>query len=517
NNGNEVLVSLNGQTWKEEKEITFRTGPLPYPMPAYYIGKTKPITNQKFYLQNEDSGGHYVQTQSNINDLYYYLEDTRGKQYDYFAVYKDYMGEEVSRQTVNYNTGNLRLNWNKPNLENNREYIVQVVRKPKPVPGASPLAGTARKILIDQNLLQAYNSDSLSFEYKVEPELPELSQLSQVANGEVLLHAFEFETSRFNTLSEKMATAEVTVDAQNNYHQLDFENFEGFDKYDIFGYKVDDENLHENHKAPPRVEIADPFISGFHTNLSKPKLGNFAVVYNDEYRGEPTGCESSVNISQSGTGGIGIAQTQGSGSSNGGGISTNENNFGSNNSNNNGSNQNNTSVVPLLFPGLPVTNYGWTHSEDLYAPLNDFAINSTVLSNGDEDDNIFMIYQPIGGNPSNNVSYANDFSLKYYVLEDILHDAQEYADFGEQWIDIVENTCDPPTGSANYNQTLNSSQVSILIENLESITNTILNSNLIQGPGQNGFSNKVRFRANKSFNYDEEDWGTTKTMQFDVH
>ncbi|MBK9690067.1 MAG: hypothetical protein IPO65_20995 [Saprospiraceae bacterium] len=71
------------------------------------------------------------------------------------------------------------------------------------------------------------------------------------------------------------------------------------------------------YKAPPRVEIANPFISGFHTNLSKPKLGNFATVCNDEYRGEPTGCESSVTISQNGAGGIGIAQTQGAGGSSG--------------------------------------------------------------------------------------------------------------------------------------------------------------------------------------------------------
>lgn len=518
NNGNEVLVSLNGQTWKEEKEITFRTGDLPYPIPQEYIGKTKPITHQKFYLQNEDTGGHYVQTQSNINELYYYLQDTRGREFDYFAVYRDNQGEELNRQTVNYNSGNLRLNWNKPNLDNNKEFVVQIVRKPKPTPGISSPLSLARKTLINTNLLQAYNADSLSFEYKVEPELPELSALTQVSAGEVLLHAFEFETSRFNTLTDKMATAEVTVDAQNNYHQLDFDNFEGFDKYDIFGYKMDDENLHEMHKAPPRVEIADPFISGFHTNLSKPKLGNFATVYNDEYRGEPTGCESSVTISQTGAGGIGIAQTQGAGGSSGGGISTNENQSGNNNNNNNGGSgsQGSTSVVPLLFPYLPSTNFAWSNSENLYAPLNDFAINSTVLQNDEEDDNFMVNYQAFNSSGSN-VSYANEFSLKYYILEDVLQDAQEYADFGEQWLDIVENTCNPPTGSANYNQSLSSGQVSALIQNLESITNTILNSNLIQGPGQNGFSNKVKFRANKSYNYDEEDWGSSKIMQFDVH
>ncbi len=173
-------------------------------------------------------------------------------------------------------------------------------------------------------------------------------------------------------------------------------------------------------------------------------------------------------------------------------------------------------MVPLLFPYLPSTNFAWSNSENLYATLNDFAINSTVLQNNEEDDNFMVNYQAFNGSGSN-VSYANEFSLKYYILEDVLQDAQEYADFGEQWLDIVENTCNPPTGSANYNQSLSSGQVSALIQNLESITNTILNSNLIQGPGQNGFSNKVKFRANKSYNYDEEDWGSSKIMQFDVH
>ena len=95
-------------------------------------------------------------------------------------------------------------------------------------------------------------------------------------------------------------------------------------------------------------------------------------------------------------------------------------------------------------------------------------------------------------------------------MEDILHDAQEYTDFGEQWIDIVENTCDPPYRQCQLQPDPQQQSGRYLNENLESITNTILNSNLIQGPGQNGFSNKVRFRANKSFNYDEEDWGTNQ-------
>ncbi|MBK9690069.1 MAG: hypothetical protein IPO65_21005 [Saprospiraceae bacterium] len=80
-------------------------------------------------MQNEDTGGHYVQTQSNINELYYYLQDTRGREFDYFAVYRDNQGEELNRQTVNYNFGQSRLNWNKPNLDNNKEYAVQIVRK----------------------------------------------------------------------------------------------------------------------------------------------------------------------------------------------------------------------------------------------------------------------------------------------------------------------------------------------------------------------------------------------------
>ncbi|MBK8393371.1 MAG: hypothetical protein IPL23_30725 [Saprospiraceae bacterium] len=45
----------------------------------------------------------------------------------------------------------------------------------------------------------------------------------------------------------------------------------------------------------------------------------------------------------------------------------------------------------------------------------------------------------------------------------------------------------------NYDQTLSTSEVNSLIDDLEDVTEAIQNSRLISGPGSGGFSNKVRF------------------------
>ena len=61
----------NGRTWKERKELTFRTRSTALPNAhADYIGNQ--VITKLFLSSNEDSGSnHYVQTQSNINELYF--------------------------------------------------------------------------------------------------------------------------------------------------------------------------------------------------------------------------------------------------------------------------------------------------------------------------------------------------------------------------------------------------------------------------------------------------------------
>lgn len=543
-NGTWKKVKINGENWEESIDLTFKTDKLPYPIPQERIGKTKPISNQKFYLSGEHVAKHYVHTRDDIAGTYYYPADNNGNSYEYFAVFKDAQGGEIHRQNITYDEAEKKLKWNKPALENNTKYIVQVIRKSV---SNNPIGNQAliRKTLIDQNLLLANSSDSLDFQYKVEPELPELSPLTTVGSGEVLLHSFTFETSRFNTLNEKMANATVTVEEKNGYQRININDTEGFDTYDISGWEDDAE-----YSSPPRVMIADPFDSPFHNNLSKPKLGNFATTYINDYKGEWTGVQSEpFDLDPNGNldlgGGIIIGQTQGAGG--------NQSNVQGNNENDN-NNQNNQ-TLDLDFPNyLPNTNFHWQDAEDLHQDLNEFVINATILKDGDEDDpfepvngigyyeedlhmDIATLRQhgpssylsipsnPSGENPITNEEYAaggpleftmgnNPLSLKYYVTEDILADAQAYADFGEEWVDITLTGDFSTGGGLNYSQTLSTQAAQALIYELEEVTNAIINSALINGSGSNGFSNKVRFRANKSYEAGEIDNGSSKSLQF---
>jgi len=296
--------------------------------------------------------------------------------------------------------------------------------------------------------------------------------------------------------------------------------------------------------------IADPFDSPFHNNLSKPKLGSFANTYLNSYKGEWTGVQSEpFDLDPNGNldlgGGIIIGQTQGAGGNQSNGQGNNENN---------NSNQNNQ-TLDLDFPNyLPNTNFHWQDAEDLHQDLNEFVINATILKDGDEDDPFEPVngigyheedshmdiatlqhhgpfsYLSIPSNPSSNDPFTNEeyaaggsidytmgnhpLSLKYYVTEDILADAQAYADFGEEWVDITLTGDFSTGGGLNYSQTLSAQAAQALIDELEELTNAIINSALINGPGANGFSNKVRFRANKSYEAGETDNGSSKTLQF---
>ena len=507
-NGSWKDVKINGVKWEEGFDFTFKTTALPSQIPASEVGKTKPAEDQKFYLQGEHAGNHYVHTRSNVEGSYYYETGYDGKEYEYFAVFKDQYGEEEHRKPLRYNEAEKKLNWDKPNLDNNKKYIVQIVRKHlvQTVTGSNSLS---RKLIISQVLLDTL---ALDFDYEVEPELPEISALTAVEAGETLLYAFEFETSRYNTLLEKMEEVAIDYEEKNGYQRLNFTNFEGFDVFDMDG-DLDDDPFYT---SPPRVTITDPFTSSFHTSLSKPLLGDFAQIYRDQYQSEWTGVESeSVDLTGGGAielggGGFSIYGAQ---SAEGG---TNQSNSqGETNNNNQGSNEN----IPVNFPNLPNTNYAWYNAEEVSQSLNEHAIRATILGVEDEDD-VFIGVSRSGGfasAPTSVIDYLNDFSIKYYVLEDVLNDAEEYADFGEEWVDITR-TGDFNTGNGlNYDQTLSTSEVNSLIDDLEDVTEGIQNSRLISGPGSGGFSNKVRFRANKSYESGQTESGSTKNVDFDIH
>lgn len=510
-NGSWKDVKINGEKWEEGFDFTFKTTALPSQIPASEVGKTKPSEGQKFYLQGEHTGNHYVHTRSNMEGSYYYETGYDGKEYEYFAVFKDQYGEEEHRMPLRYGEDSKKLNWDKPALENNKKYIVQLVRKQvvSILPG-SQVPG--RKVIISQRLLDTLSTD---FEYEVEPELPEISALTAVSPGETLLYAFEFETSRYNTLLEKMEEVTFNYEEKNGFQRLNFTEFEGFDIFDIDG-DVDNDPIYT---APARVTISDPFTSSFHESLTKPLLGDFATTYNAQYEGEWTGVESDpVDLTGGGEivlGGGGFT-IYGAQSSTGG---SNESNS-QGGSNNTG--QGSSERIPVNFPLLPRVNYRWYDVEEVSQNLNEHAIRATILDEGEEDD-IFL--RASGGSFGSAaavssapvVDYYNDFSIKYYVLEDVLNDAETYADFGEEWVDITRTGNYNSGSGLDYDQTLNTSEVNSLIGELEDVTEAIQNSRLITGPGSGGFSNSVRFRANKSYESGETERGTTKNVRFDIH
>lgn len=134
-------------------------------------------------------------------------------------------------------------------------------------------------------------ADSMSFDYTVESPAPEIDPQFLVEPGETLLYSYYFNTSAYDELEEKMEDVELVVENKDNFSKLIFDNFEGFDVYDIEGLLIYDDHgdIDEFYSSDPLISIEDMFTSDFHNDLTKPLIGAQYVSYLNDYAGEHNG------------------------------------------------------------------------------------------------------------------------------------------------------------------------------------------------------------------------------------
>ncbi|MEM7573588.1 MAG: hypothetical protein AAF433_11830 [Bacteroidota bacterium] len=451
------------QDWEEVLDFEFSTYPLPDQFDDSQVGLTQPFRNQRFYMQNEvENDFGQVLGRTGLFDAYFESEDVEGNALEYEAIFKrasDY--QEIARMPITYIQADKKVRFNMPELANSTDYLVQIIRKGSGE--ATPAGASLMRVIGGATLLNDQERD-LNSSYQVIAPTPELDRSTQVRFGEILHYTFNFRTSQYDRMQDRMAHAEISAYEEDGYQHLEIHgDFEGFDAYDVFGKDDSDSRF----RMKPRVQIRDPFNSNFHETISKPDLGSFVQGYIAEYQGVDNGVRMNADLP---TGDLGFN----SGPAMPGNANPNNNGFpgqgqepGFGNNNFGGGRDFETEEVTLEydFSYLPYANFQWNNPNSIYLVLNDYVDEwSLTEADGSISDRRYFEVGQFGG-----------VTLRYYVTERVIEDAENFLDFVEE---EIEETRRPSRGY----QSLSSYQLNNLLANLEQMQSELASSLLINLP-----------------------------------
>jgi hypothetical protein len=310
--GSRRLVQDGGRDWTDTKSVTFTTGPRPTGLTEDNVLYSYPLKNQAYFLQGELIGSNAL---IKVGRPQQYLFDRTidGKDYDYVARVRPISGGDPIEFPITSSTNGVAFSLSR--LENEEYFVMQIVRKPATTLASSAAAsiGPATSDRVTSALSPAQRTHSFSQgagSVTVNLQTTELPG-EFVRSGESLLYHYYFRTSKFNTLSQKLAS--LDLEAERNIIgvlNLSGQTEEPFEKYDLVGYFKGGRKMLEG-----LVQIEDPFIFTYHSNVALPKVYTLyqeltAIKNSDEvlrsmsfsYAGNPTvgfPPKRSVNISSS--------------------------------------------------------------------------------------------------------------------------------------------------------------------------------------------------------------------------
>ncbi len=238
--------------WKEEREHTFTTGTTPFPIPDDEVLKTLPIRNQRYFLQDEINVLYRLESPTllftmNMGGEDYFPASTTATEYEYFFRWASYDGQPPIIKDVSHLAGKQEVELilsDLPRLQNDTYYSCQLVRKATAyrVVNGVRLGPVMDGLAIREDIIRQSGSghaaqelsreDTLSVDIQIDPG-------QYAAPNEEIIYQFNFKTSRYNTLSAKLAGASIAVeertDGLTRYPALQFSMDENFDVFDIEG------------------------------------------------------------------------------------------------------------------------------------------------------------------------------------------------------------------------------------------------------------------------------------------
>lgn len=254
--------------------VSFTTGKAPKSIPHDQVQYSYPRYRQRFLMQNEPDHRHkkktpfYVQLRQAWPDLFAPKPDTITT---FFARFIPINGGDIV--TAPYTVEGTTILLQKPTLQNNTTYQVQIVRKDSAK--SAPASGGITYLQYNQQTASGDTSLArIRRAYVVSGKvLPGL----KLYYGERLLYSFHFRTSRFNTLTAKLASIksrDMEVDAEGKSTTLlpRFETDEKFDVYDVTDMEYKISNV-QTGKLGPIVDIdAVDRTSPWHKNVADPRI-----------------------------------------------------------------------------------------------------------------------------------------------------------------------------------------------------------------------------------------------------
>jgi hypothetical protein len=284
----------DGEIWEERKSAGFKTGAHPQNFGDDELLYSTPLNGQRYYLQDEaalftaanaasstlpgsgssKSGTKGTAPLTRKGGLYFkqnmaafFPASDRSGNYEYLLRFRtqDQEDQEVSLSHLAGRSSITEIEFAMPELENESLYAVQVVKKHL---GRSFDSKQAVQSRIDLQASADSEADTYAH-YQLVSQAASTELLSEsVGSSESLLYVFYFQTSAYNRLEDKLASASLSHGIANLVF-LDAD--EPFDQYDVLGALNGDGEV-----LPPRVHIYDPFTSDYHQNTVVP---NFLEPY----------------------------------------------------------------------------------------------------------------------------------------------------------------------------------------------------------------------------------------------
>jgi hypothetical protein len=243
----------------QTKSVKFTTGKRPDDIPPQCVAYAYPLDRQQYFLQGEIRTGKVVTIQS-----FGYLFQEPGT---YVARFIPLNGGDTLETSASCPMGSPSVTFQIPTLANGAVYALQIVRKPAPVRLATTAlqynslgqaqsspqytSSLSQRSLFQQTSVRTMLSNKGPILQGV--NLASLVQIGKrvlpgtaVRPNEKLLYSYYFQTSKYNTLADKIKQLTFSKTDYSKYwgtHELlspSFTTSEFFDGYDVNGYDYSD-------------------------------------------------------------------------------------------------------------------------------------------------------------------------------------------------------------------------------------------------------------------------------------
>ena len=260
-------------TWVEEKTKTFWTGPRPTVIAERNVHHTYPLDRQRYFLKGE--GQPYLRQIRATHELF--ANPFEGEDVRYIVRFRPvHGGDDIE---VPFRAWGVFLQIEQPNLENSTLYQVDFIREPDLLPYAYTFEMIGREVLDNPQFGLPANmrlSLATTFDFKnlahgsgdVTVEKREITAASIREDKQTILYTYHFQTSRYNTLAQKLWPVNFNVTG-HFFHMgvalLSRNNLvEPFEVYDIEGYSKGG-----NLRVPPLVQfVRPPIFTSYHSRVN---------------------------------------------------------------------------------------------------------------------------------------------------------------------------------------------------------------------------------------------------------